>query len=61
MREHIMPDKSLTCACIYISINKPPNRRIIISALQVVQPGIPVIAIPTIPEGIISRYMVCRL
>ena len=61
MREHIMPDKPLTGACVPICINKPSNCRIIVSALQVVQPRISVIAIPTIPEGVISRYMVCRL
>ena len=61
IRKHIVADKSLTCACIYISINKPPNCRIIVSALQVVQPCIPIIAIAPIPEGVISRYIACGL
>ena len=56
-----MPDKSLSRTCVPVSINKPPNRRIIVSVLQIVQPCIPVIAIAPITEGIISRYIACGL
>ena len=56
-----MPDKTLTGACVPVRINKPPNNRIIVSALQVVQPGIPIIAIPAITEGVIRRYIACGL
>ena len=56
-----MPDKPLTGACISVCINKPPNNRIIVSALQVVQPRISVIAIAPITEGVISRYIACGL
>ena len=56
-----MSDKPLTGACISVCVNKPPNCRIIVSALQVIQPCIPIIAIPAITEGVISRYIACGL
>ena len=56
-----MPNESLSRTYIPVRINKPPNRRIIVSVLQIVQPCIPIIAIPAIPEGIISRYIACGL
>ena len=47
-----MPDNALPSGSITIRIEEPANRRVIVSALEVVEPGFLVVDIPTIPQGV---------
>ena len=52
IRMHIVTQQSRSGADIPIRIQEPSPLRVIVPALQIVQPGLGVIVIPTIPEGI---------
>ena len=47
-----MPDNALPSGSITIRIEEPANRRVIVSALEVVEPGFLVVDIPTIPQWV---------
>ena len=51
-----MPDNALPSGSITIRIEEPANRRVIVSALEVVEPGFLVVDIPTIPQGVSIRH-----
>ena len=49
--KHIVAGQALTCGRIVISIDKPPDLRIVITALEIIQPGLYVV-------GLAMRYNV---
>ena len=52
IRIHIVAQQSCSGADIPIRIQKPSPLRVIVPALQIVQPGVGVVVIPPIPERI---------
>ena len=52
IRIHIVAQQSRSGADIPIRIEKPSPLRVIVPALQIVQPRVRIVVIPTIPEGI---------
>ena len=52
IRIHIVTQQSRPCADIPIRIQEPSPLRVIVSALQIVQPGLGVVVIPPIAERI---------
>ena len=53
VRKHIVPNNALPCGRIPIRIDKPTPRRVIIPALQIVQPRLRVVDVPTVAQGIL--------
>ena len=52
IRIHIVTQQSRPCADIPIRIQEPSPLRVIVPALQIVQPCVRIVVIPPIPEGI---------
>ena len=52
IRIHIVTRQSRSGADIPIRIQKPSPLRVIVPALQIVQPGLRIVVIPTVPERI---------
>ena len=48
VRKHIVPNNALPCGRIPIRIDKPTPPRVIIPALQIVQPRFRVVDVPTV-------------
>ena len=53
VRKHIVPNNALPCGRIPIRIDKPAPTRIIVPALQIVQPRFRVIDIPAVAQGVL--------
>ena len=50
-----MANYTLTRTCICVRIHKPTTHRIIIPTLQIIQPRIPIVPIPSVPERVDRR------
>ena len=55
IRKHIAPEQSLPGGNESVGIEEPPRRGIVISALQIIEPRLGVVIIPSVAEGIIIR------
>ena len=53
VRKHIVSNNALPCGRIPIRIDKPTPRRIIISALQIVQPCLRVVDVSAVAQGVL--------
>ena len=53
VRKHIVPNNALPCGRIPIRIDKPAPRRIIIPALQIVQPRFRVVDVPAVAQRVL--------
>ena len=51
VRKHIVPNNALPCGRIPIRIDKPTPPRVIVPALQIVQPRLRVVDIPAVAQG----------
>ena len=56
--EHIVAKNALSTTCIAVAINKSTDRRIIESALEVVERGFSVLCVPLVEEW--KYLLVCR-
>ena len=52
VRKHIVSNNALPCGRIPIRIDKPTPPRVIVPALQIVQPRFRVVDIPAIAQGV---------
>ena len=52
VRKHIVPNNALACGRIPIRIDKPTPARVIVPALQVLQPGFCIVDIPAVAQGV---------
>ena len=52
VRKHIVPNNALPCGRIPIRIDKPAPPRVIIPALQIIQPRLGVVNITAVAKGI---------
>ena len=53
VRKHIVSNNALPCGRIPIRIDKPPPPRVIIPALQIVQPRLRVVDVPAVAQGVL--------
>ena len=53
VRKHIVSNNALPCGRIPIRIDKPTPPRVIIPALQIVQPCLRVVDIPAVAQGVL--------
>ena len=53
VRKHIVPNNALPCGRIPIRIDKPTPRRVIVPALQIVQPRFRVVDVPAVAQGVL--------
>ena len=60
VRKHIVPNNALPCGRIPIRIDKPTPPRVIIPALQIVQPRLCVVDIPAVAEGVLCAEGCCH-
>ena len=52
--QHIVPNKSLSCANISIRIDKPTHCWIVVTALEIIQPGLGIVDISTVAQRIMN-------
>lgn len=60
VRKHIVPNNALACGRIPIRIDKPPPTRVIIPALQIIQPRLCVIDIPAVAQRVLFAEGCCH-
>ena len=60
VRKHIVPNNALPCGRIPIRIDKPPPTRVIIPALQIIQPRLCVIDIPAVAQRVLFAEGCCH-
>ena len=60
VRKHIVPNNALPCGRIPIRIDKPAPLRVIIPALQIVQPRLRVVDIPAVAQGVLFAEGCCH-
>ena len=49
---HVIPNNTLPSGSIAIRIDKPPHHRVIVSALEVIEPGFLVVHVSTVAQGV---------
>ena len=60
VRKHIVPNNALPCGRIPIRIDKPPPPRVIIPALQIVQPRFRVVDVSAVAQGVLCAEGCCQ-
>ena len=60
VRKHIVPNNALPCGRIPIRINKPTPTRVIIPALQIVQPRLRVVDVPAVAQRVLCAEGCCH-
>ena len=53
VRKHIVPNNALPCGRIPIRIDKPAPPRVIVPALQIIQPCLRVVDVPAVAQGVL--------
>ena len=60
VRKHIVPNNALPCGRIRIRIDKPAPPRVIVPALQVLQPRFRVVDISAVAQGVLFAEGCCH-
>ena len=60
VRKHIVPNNALPCGRIPIRIDKPTPRRVIVPALQIVQPRFRVVDVSAVAQGVLCTEGSCH-
>ena len=60
VRKHIVSNNALPCGRIPIRIDKSAPRRVIVPALQIIQPRLRVIDVPAVAEGVLCAEGCCH-
>ena len=60
VRKHIVPNNALPCGRIPIRIDKPTPPRVIIPALQIVQPRLCVVDVSSVAQGVLCAEGCCQ-
>ena len=60
VRKHIVSNNALPCGRIPIRIDKPPPPRVIVPALQIVQPCLRVVDVPAVAQRVLCAEGFCQ-
>ena len=60
VRKHIVPNNALPCGRIPIRIDKPTPPRVIVPALQIIQPRLRVVDVPAVAQGVLFAEGCCH-
>ena len=52
IRKHIVPEQACSGAAVGVRIDEPLHNRVVISALQVIEPGFGVVVVAAVAEGV---------